>query len=274
LNRRKKREKGKDEIPFVSGMYPEYYMNNFHFQSDGWLSSRSSNVYEFSTETLFFGHQDAMQRQALVPLKFWMDEQKMDKKDMKVLEVAGGTGRFMTFFRDNYPEIDATLLDLSPFYLEEAGKNDKYFRRFFKQRDSRGKDMEPEPLKLVQGNAEKLDFEDKTFDILNCIYLFHKLPPDARRAAAREFFRVLKPGGILCFNDSIQEGDRPDRKNIGVFSDRFNEPYYLSYIEEDLNQLFFDAGFKPGPTSRIVANSSKAMSWVKPEDSESFNDVK
>ena len=49
-----------------------------------------------------------------------MDKQMKDKKDMKVLEVAGGTGRFMTFFRDNYPEIDATLLDLSPFYLEEA----------------------------------------------------------------------------------------------------------------------------------------------------------
>ena len=76
---------------------------------------------------------------------------------MKVLEIAGGTGRFMTFFRDNYPEIDATLLDLSPFYLEEAGKNDDYFRKFFKQRDDRGKTMEPSPLKLVQGNAENLE---------------------------------------------------------------------------------------------------------------------
>lgn len=52
---------------------------------------------------------------------------------MKVLEVAGGTGRFMTFFRDNYPETDVTLLDLSPFYLEQAGKNDRYFRKFFER---------------------------------------------------------------------------------------------------------------------------------------------
>ena len=29
------------------------------------------------------------------------------------------------------------------------------------------------------------------FDILNCIYLFHEIPPEARRAAAKEFFRVL-----------------------------------------------------------------------------------
>lgn len=275
LTRRKKGERGQDELPYVSGMYPQYYMNNFHFQSDGWLSSRSAKVYEFSTESLFFGSQDAMQRQALVPLKFWMDKQATPKKDMKVLEIAGGTGRFMTFFRDNYPEIDATLLDLSPFYLEEARKNDEYFRKFFKSRDERGKSMELSPLKLVHGNAENLEaFESEQFDILTCIYLFHEIPPEARRAAAKEFFRVLKPGGIVCFNDSIQADDRPDRQNIGVFSGRFNEPYYLTFIEEDLNQIFFDAGFKPGPTTKIVANSSKAMSWVKPEANDSADDVK
>lgn len=97
-------------------MYPEYYMNNFHFQSDGWLSSRSAGAYEFSTETLFTGSQDAMQRQVLVPLNYWLQDKQ--PKDLKVLEAAGGTGRFMTFFRDNYPETDVTLLDLSPFYLE------------------------------------------------------------------------------------------------------------------------------------------------------------
>ena len=48
--------------------YPDYYQNNFHFQGDGWMSSESANVYETSTETLFLGRQDAMQRQALLPL--------------------------------------------------------------------------------------------------------------------------------------------------------------------------------------------------------------
>jgi ubiquinone/menaquinone biosynthesis C-methylase UbiE len=47
------------------------------------------------------------------------------------LEVAGGTGRVMTFFRDNYPKIDATFLELSPYYLEEARKNDARYRTYF-----------------------------------------------------------------------------------------------------------------------------------------------
>jgi hypothetical protein len=39
------------------GKYPDYYLQNFHFQSDGWLSDNSAQVYEYSTETLFSGTQ-------------------------------------------------------------------------------------------------------------------------------------------------------------------------------------------------------------------------
>jgi len=109
-------------------------------------------------------------------------EQGKEEKDLKALEVAGGTGRFMTFFRDNYPEVDATLLELSPFYLEEAGKNDRYFRKVFERSDERKETIgELAPLNLAQGNAENMDiFEDESFDILNSIYLFHELPTEAR----------------------------------------------------------------------------------------------
>lgn len=44
---------------------------------------------------------------------------------------------------------------------------------------------------------------DESFDIINCIYLFNELPPESRVDAAKEIFRVLKPGGIICFSDSI-----------------------------------------------------------------------
>ena len=208
-----------------------------------------------------------MQRQALVPIHFWMKEQTKPYSEMKALEVAGGTGRFMTFFRDNYPEMDVSLLELSPYYLEAAGKNDRYFKKWFSKFDNRNKDVELKPLNLIQGKAEDMaDLTDNSFDILTCIYLFHELPNDVRRQVTKEMFRVLKPGGIISFNDSIQEGDRADRTNLGIFADRYNEPYYKDFIVDDLNAIFFEAGFKPGPTSPIIAASSKVMSWVKPTE--------
>ena len=69
---------------------------------------------------------------------------------------------------------------------------------------------------------------------VTCVYLFHELPAESRRKAAAEMARVLKPGGILVLTDSVQYGDRPIWDNmLGMFS-KFNEPYYMSYISEDL----------------------------------------
>ena len=38
-------------------LYPQYFTKTYHYQSDGWLSNLSAEVYEHSTETLFFGRQ-------------------------------------------------------------------------------------------------------------------------------------------------------------------------------------------------------------------------
>lgn len=266
---------GKNEDIFVSGMYPDYYMDNQHFQSEGWLSSRTASSYEFAMETLFTGARDTIQRLTLTPVHFWLKNQVKNEADLKVLEVGGGSGRFMTFFRDNYPQMDATLLDLSPFFLEQAGKNDRYFRAFFKRQDRRAKNdkVEPAELKLVQGQAEKMSsFEDGSFDILNCANLFTALPSDVRGECAKEFFRVLAPGGIVCFNDAVQEHDRAG-KVLDLITEKYNEELYASYKTEDLNEIFFAAGFKPGPTSPIIAAQSKVMSWVKPLESETAEEV-
>ena len=68
-------------------------------QTDGWLSERSAKVYEISTETLFVGRQDAMQRQTLVPLSHFMRGRTPGGAGTQLLEVACGTGRFGTFVK-------------------------------------------------------------------------------------------------------------------------------------------------------------------------------
>ena len=57
-------------------------------------------MYEVSTETLFLGRQDAMQRQSLVPLREFMAGRSANSgAGTSLLEVAGGTGRFATFLK-------------------------------------------------------------------------------------------------------------------------------------------------------------------------------
>ena len=80
-------------------------------------------MYEASTETLFLGRQDAMQRTSLVPVRAWLNGRDFSAGPVAALEVGAGTGRFATFVKDNYPSWDLTLTDLSPFYLAEARSN-------------------------------------------------------------------------------------------------------------------------------------------------------
>jgi hypothetical protein len=54
-------------------------------------------VYEFSTEVLFFGRQDAMQRTSLLPVVEFMAGK--EPRSMRLLEVAAGTGRFHTYIK-------------------------------------------------------------------------------------------------------------------------------------------------------------------------------
>ena len=51
--------------------------------------------------------------------------------------------------------------------------------------------------------------------------------------------RVLKPGGQVIFADSLQSGDEPENDGLlELFPELFHEPYYRSYLEEDLDVIF------------------------------------
>jgi hypothetical protein len=50
------------------GKRPDYYLQNFHFQSGGWLTEDSAQRYDTQVEVLFNGSANATRRQALLPL--------------------------------------------------------------------------------------------------------------------------------------------------------------------------------------------------------------
>lgn len=269
---RRKRAGSKDKKVWLfedaaPSLYPDYYRNAFHYQTDGWMSQASADVYETSTETLFLGRQDAMQRTSLPALVERSKEVK--GRPMKVLEVAAGTGRFMTFARDSLPlDTRYTVSDLSPFYLNAARDNDSNWRRVRTraERERGNQDVTVEPTRFVQAKAEDLPFQDEEFDAVVCIYLFHEIPREVRSRVAAEMARVVRPGGRVIFTDSVQLGDRPIfDATMGNFQN-MNEPHYQDYIEDNLPSHFENAGLKC--LKKIVLTSTKSLSFVKPDGSE------
>jgi ubiquinone/menaquinone biosynthesis C-methylase UbiE len=225
------------EVP--PGTYPRYYLQKFHFQSDGYLSSASAERYDHQVEVLFGGAAAAMRRQALVPLKAALT----GRPAAKLLDVGCGTGNFLREVKSNYPRLDVTGLDLSAHYLAVARRELRSWSR----------------ARLVVGAVERMPFADGQFDAITCIYLFHELPSGVRRSVVGEIRRVLKPGGVLVFVDSLQPGDEPDYDAmLDYFPIAFHEPYYASYLREDLDRLW-NPGFTPG--ERVPAYFSKVLSY-------------
>jgi ubiquinone/menaquinone biosynthesis C-methylase UbiE len=226
--------------------YPAYYRQKFHFQTDGYLSSASAERYDHQVEVLFGGGAAAMRRQALVPLKSVLAGRgAATHKAVRLLDIACGTGSFLREVKTNYPRLYITGLDLSPHYLTVARRELAPWSR----------------VRLVEAAAEAMPFADAEFDVVTCIYLFHELPVQIRRAVVAEARRVLRPGGTLIFVDSLQTGDEPDYDGLlELFPLAFHEPYYSSYLREDLDRLW-SPGFTPG--ERLPAYFSKVLSYCR-----------
>lgn len=112
---------------------------------------------------------------------------------------------------------------------------------------------------LIQANAETLPYSDEYFHGISCVFTFHELPPQARQNVINEISRVLKPGGVFVICDSIQATDSPEFKPMMEnFPTMFHEPYYKSYIDDDLGERLKAAGL----TAPAVHNHFVSKYWI------------
>mgnify|MGYP006256584415 FL=1 len=103
--------------------YPNYYLRNFHHQTDGYLSDFSASIYDLQVEILFNGTADSMRRRILKPLKDGLSKFKDRKSNsVKLLDIATGSGRTLKQLRSSFPKNKILGLDLSDSYLKEASR--------------------------------------------------------------------------------------------------------------------------------------------------------
>lgn len=225
--------------------YPRYYLQNFHYQTDGWLSDASAARYDMQVETLFTGAAAAMRRQALPFARAALKGK--DAGAASLIDLGCGGGGFLAEVNCNWPMLNLTALDLSPAYLARA-------------RTALGK---AKNVNFRQQPAEATGLPDASFDIVTSVYLFHELPPKVRREVAAEIARLLKPGGVYIHTDTIQFEDEPGFDILlENFPRGFHEPYYDSYCRTDLPALFGEAGLNK--SDETLAFLTKITAFQKP----------
>lgn len=227
----------------VRQRYPRYYARNFHYQTDGYLGHTSAALYDLQVELLFGGTADVMRRRAIPPLvAFARSQGGGARRPLRLLDVGCGTGHFLKMLGAALPVAQLCGVDLSPHYVARA-------------RALLPRELE---VSLLVDNAEALPFPDGRFDAATSIFLFHELPADVRARVLAEMARVVRPGGLVVLADSVQDCDSPElAAELRNFAARFHEPYYLSYVQDDLAGRARDAGLEvvselPAFLTRVV----------------------
>ncbi|KOP25382.1 methyltransferase [Hapalosiphon sp. MRB220] len=212
--------------------YPSYYVQNFHHQTDGYLSDLSANLYDLQVEILFGGTADPMRRRILAPLKKGLKSfTDLPNRQIRILDVACGTGRTLKMIRAAFPQASLFGTDLSPAYLRKANE-------LLSQ-------IPGELPQLLQANAEELPYLDNYFHAVTSVFLFHELPAGVRQRVIEQCYRVTKPGGVFIICDSVQMSDSPEMEPfMENFHQMYHEPYYKHYMTDDLVERLEKAGFE------------------------------
>lgn len=112
---------------------------------------------------------------------------KLKQKEIKVLDVACGTGRMLPVIFSQDKEIDYTGLDTS----------DEMTSILLKKAKNLGVEKK---MKLKIGDATKIPFKDESFDLVFSYHLLWHLPKEEQEKIIKEMIRVTKREGVVIFD--------------------------------------------------------------------------
>ncbi len=145
-----------------------------------WSKRAASYSEQNQNELASFQHQ-AWEHELLSPVDQLFPD--VDHSSLRVLDIGCGPGIFSILMTSN--GLNVTAIDYTPNMLEQARKNAGELA---------------DRIAFIQMDAQALQFEDETFDIIVSRNVTWNLPRPVD--AYQEWARVLKPGGLLINFDA------------------------------------------------------------------------
>ncbi|KAB7672068.1 class I SAM-dependent methyltransferase [Bacillus sp. B1-b2] len=173
----------------------------------------------------------------------WLINQANLTTETKVLEVACNMCTTSIELAGKY-KCHITAVDMDSKALEKARKNIE-------------QNQLQDFITVQQANAMKLPFENESFDVVFNEAMLTMFNQSAKKKAISEYYRVLKPGGVLLTHDIMLTKGTPDRL-VDTLRDIISVNVSPLPIE-DWENTFKGIGFSE------VRTNSGAMSLMNPK---------
>ena len=151
----------------------------------------------------------------------------LPRKPLKVLDIGGGPGAYACWLAKLGHTVH--LVDAVPLHVQQA-------------RAASNTQLDTPLASATLGDARRLKFEDKTYDIVLLLGpLYHLVKKQDRKKSLSEAFRTLKPGGLLFAAAISRFASALD----GLFRNLIEDPDFFKIVRRDLK-----LGQHRNPTNR------------------------
>ncbi|GIW17656.1 MAG: hypothetical protein KatS3mg064_0813 [Tepidiforma sp.] len=151
--------------------YPDWYFKRWHFLPEGYLSERSTTLYDRVIRPVYWAGSEGRVARLIAR---WLERTGA----RRVLELAPGPGRLLARLSERLPGVEFRAVELSPYFV--AGT-----------RARRGN------AAVVHGDARRLEQVAGVFDaVIETHYVGH-LPAEERGLAFAAAVRAARPGGSI-----------------------------------------------------------------------------
>lgn len=160
----------------------------------------------------------------------------LEKAAGNTLEIGAGTGLNFPHYPKTVTRL--TAIEPSPGMIERARPRSA---------------LASVPVELVEGTAEKLPFPDSTFDTVAGTLVFCSVTDPEK--AAREVWRVLKPGGQWIILEHIRSINAGTLRWQQRWNPLWRRIFLGCTLDRDLPALLASAGFDTSGTKEIDIDS-------------------
>ena len=151
-----------------------------------------------------------------------MIERSGIENGMQVLDLGCGSGAFTPFIARTVGEGGRVYaLDIQADMLKQL-----------ERKLSKAEYKDIRNVKLIEGNAYELPFEDSSLDMVNLVTVLQEIPD--RGKALQEVKRVLKSGGILAVTELFPDPDYPWKSTTIKLGTKFG------FLMDEVSGNFFN----------------------------------